>query len=143
LASNTPGENFNINDVAAQMTAKMVGRHPHVFGNTSADTSEDVMAVWDDLKRVEKPGRTSVLDGVPQGMPALALADKILGKAEKLGIVDVGGPAPFPFASEAELGPVLLAMVASARTQGLDAERALRNTLRELQAEIRESEVGD
>ena len=143
LASNTPGENFNINDVAAQMTAKMVGRHPHVFGDTSADTSDDVMAVWDELKRVEKPGRTSVLDGVPQGMPALALADKILGKAEKLGIVDVGGPAPFPFASEAELGPVLLAMVASARTQGLDAERALRNTLRELQAEIRESEVGD
>lgn len=143
LASNTPGENFNINDVAAQMTAKMVGRHPHVFGDTSADTSDDVMAVWDDLKRVEKPGRTSTLDGVPQGMPALALADKILGKAEKLGIVDTDGPAPFPFASEDELGPVLLAIVASARTQGLDAERALRNTLRELQAEIRESEVGE
>jgi len=143
LASNTPGEEFDINDVAAQMTAKMVGRHPHVFGDTSADTSDDVMAVWDDLKRVEKPGRTSTLDGVPQGMPALALADKILGKAEKLGIVDVDGPAPFPFASEDELGPVLLAIVASARTQGLDAERALRNTLRDLQAEIRESEVGE
>ena len=143
LASNTPGEEFDINTVAAQMTAKMVGRHPHVFGDTSADTSDDVMAVWDDLKRVEKPGRTSTLDGVPQGMPALALADKILGKAEKIGIVDVDGPAPFPFASEDELGPVLLAMVASARSQGLDAERALRNTLRDLQAEIRESEVGE
>ena len=143
LASNTPGEEFNINDVAAHMTAKMVGRHPHVFGDASADTSDDVMAVWDDLKRVEKPGRTSTLDGVPQGMPALALADKILGKAEKIGIVDIDGPAPFVFESEAELGPVLLAIVASARTHGLDAERALRNTLRELQAEIRESEVGE
>lgn len=143
LASSTPGEEFDINDVAAQMTAKMVGRHPHVFGNSSADTADDVMAVWDDLKRVEKPGRTSTLDGVPQGMPALALADKILGKAEKIGIVDIGGPAPFAFESEAELGPVLLAIVASARTQGLDAERALRNTLRGLQAEIRESEVGE
>ena len=143
LASNTPGEEFTINDVAAHMTAKMVGRHPHVFGDAAADTSEDVMAVWDDLKRVEKPGRTSTLDGVPQGMPALALADKILGKAEKIGIVDIGGPAPFDFESEAELGPVLLAIVASAKIQGLDAERALRNTLRELQAEIRESEVGE
>jgi XTP/dITP diphosphohydrolase len=143
LASNTPGEEFTINDVAAQMTAKMVGRHPHVFGDASADTSDDVMAVWDDLKRVEKPGRTSTLDGVPQGMPALALADKILGKAERIGIVSIDGPAPFPFESEAELGPVLLAIVASAKTQGLDAERALRNTLRGLQAEIRESEVGD
>lgn len=143
LASNTPGEEFDINDVAAQMTAKMVGRHPHVFSDASADTSDDVMAVWDDLKRVEKPGRTSTLDGVPQAMPALALADKILGKAEKIGIVDIGGPAPFPFETEAELGSVLLAIVASARTQGLDAERALRNTLRGLQAEIRESEVGE
>jgi XTP/dITP diphosphohydrolase len=143
LASNTPGEEFDINDVAAQMTAKMVGRHPHVFSDASADTSDDVMAVWDDLKRVEKPGRTSTLDGVPQAMPALALADKILGKAEKIGIVDIGGPAPFPVETEAELGSVLLAIVASARTQGLDAERALRNTLRGLQAEIRESEVGE
>ncbi len=143
IARTTLGESFDINDVAAAMTAKMVGRHPHVFGETSADTSDDVMAVWEDLKRVEKPGRTSVLDGVPQGMPALALADKILGKAEKLGVVDVPGPAPFPFSNESELGPVLLAIVASARTQGLDAERALRNTLRELQAEIRESEVGE
>jgi XTP/dITP diphosphohydrolase len=143
LASNTPGEEFTINDVAAQMTAKMVGRHPHVFGDASADTSDDVMAVWDDLKRAEKPGRTSSLDGVPQGMPALALADKILGKAERIGIVSIDGPAPFPFESEAELGPVLLAIVASAKTQGLDAERALRNTLRGLQAEIRESEVGE
>lgn len=143
LASNTPGEDFTINDVAAQMTAKMVGRHPHVFGDSSADTSDDVMAVWDDLKRVEKPGRTSTLDGVPQGMPALALADKILGKAEKIGIVDIGGPAPFSFKTEGELGSVLLAIVASAKTQGLDAERALRTTLRGLQAEIRESEVGE
>jgi XTP/dITP diphosphohydrolase len=143
LASNTPGEEFTINDVAAHMTAKMVGRHPHVFADASADTSEDVMAVWDDLKRIEKPGRTSSLDGIPQGMPALALADKILGKAERIGIVSIDGPAPFNFESEDELGPVLLAIVASAKTQGLDAERALRNTLRGLQAEIRESEVGE
>jgi XTP/dITP diphosphohydrolase len=129
LAEHTPGEEFTIEDVAAAMTAKMVGRHPHVFGDTTAETAEDVIAVWDDLKKVEKPGRTSVLDGIPQGMPSLALASKVLGRAEKLGLID-----------EDELGSLLLAIVSSARAGGLDAERALRTTLRGLQDEMREVE---
>lgn len=141
LAAHTPGEEFTLEDVAERMSAKMVGRHPHVFGgDRTADTADEVMTFWDDLKKAEKPGRTSTLDGVPQAMPALLLADKLLGKAERLEVVDVGGPAPFPFASEDELGAVLLAMVASARSQGLDAERALRSRLRDLQADIREAE---
>ncbi|MFA9277681.1 MAG: MazG family protein, partial [Rhodoluna sp.] len=86
LASNTPGEEFDIQDVAAHMTAKMVGRHPHVFGENKLEAADDVMAVWDDLKKQEKPGRTSTLDGIPQSMPALALAEKLLGKAEKVGL---------------------------------------------------------
>lgn len=142
LAAHTPGEKFTLEDVAERMTAKMVGRHPHVFGgDRTADTADEVMTFWDDLKRAEKPGRTSTLDGVPQAMPALLLADKLLGKAEKLDVVETGGPAPFPFASEDELGAVLLAMVASARSQGLDAERALRSRLRDLQEDIRDAEL--
>jgi len=86
IAAHTASENFTIEDVAAHMTAKMVGRHPHVFGSATAHTADDVVAVWEDLKRVEKPSRTSVLDGVPQAMPALALADKLLGKAQKVGV---------------------------------------------------------
>jgi XTP/dITP diphosphohydrolase len=141
LAAHTPGEEFTLEDVAERMTAKMVGRHPHVFGgDRTADTADEVMTFWDDLKKAEKPGRTSTLDGVPQAMPALLLADKLLGKAEKLDVVEVGGPAPFPFTSEEELGAVLLAMVASARSQGLDAERALRSRLRDLQEDIRDAE---
>jgi XTP/dITP diphosphohydrolase len=140
LAAHTPGEEFTLEDVAERMTAKMVGRHPHVFGDRQADTADEVMTFWDDLKKAEKPGRTSTLDGVPQAMPALLLADKLLGKAEKLDVVSTGGPAPFPFQSEEELGAVLLAMVASARSQGLDAERALRGRLRDLQADIRDAE---
>lgn len=77
---------FTLEDVAGHMTAKMIGRHPHVFGDTTAATADDVMAVWDDLKRTEKPHRTSVLDGIPQGMPALALADKLLGRARSIGL---------------------------------------------------------
>src|ERR1700710_736306 len=48
-------ERFDLEDVAAHTTAKMVGRHPHVFGDATAETSADVIAIWDDLKAVEKP----------------------------------------------------------------------------------------
>jgi len=132
---------FTLEDVAAHMTAKMIGRHPHVFGDTKAESADDVIALWDDLKKVEKPTRTSVLDGIPQGMPSLGLADKLLGRAGKLGLVDVAAPATIPLDDEEELGGLLLAIVASAKANGLDAERALRSTLRGLQAEIREHEA--
>ncbi|WP_345764003.1 MazG family protein [Diaminobutyricibacter sp. McL0608] len=142
IAAHTPGEDFDIQDVAAQMTAKMVGRHPHVFGDRVAKTPDDVMEFWDDLKRREKPGRTSVLDGIPQAMPSLALADKLLGRAEKVGLIELEGAGGVQVASEDELGALLLAIVASAKSNGLDAERALRTTLRGLQEEIREQEAG-
>ncbi|WP_349901838.1 MazG family protein [Parafrigoribacterium humi] len=149
IASHTPGENFTIEDVAANMTAKMIGRHPHVFGDDAAKaamnvtTGDDVVAVWDELKKADKPGRTSVLDGIPQSMPALALADKLLGRAEKVGIAGAGGAdvaAAIPVDTEAELGATLLSLVSTAKANGLDAERALRTALRALQDEIRQAE---
>ena len=138
---------FTLEDVAAHMTAKMIGRHPHVFGDASAQaalniqSADDVMAVWDDLKQTEKPHRTSVLDGIPTGMPALALADKLLGRAHKVGLIDATLPGAVNVSNEDELGPLLLAIVASAKANGLDSERALRTALRQLQAEIRDYEV--
>ncbi len=132
---------FTLEDVAEHMTQKMIGRHPHVFGDTTAETADDVVAVWDDLKKTEKPHRTSVLDGIPQRMPALALADKLLGRAHKVGLLDATIPGAVNVTDEDELGPLLLAIVASAKANGLDSERALRTTLRSLQAEIREHEV--
>ena len=140
IAAHTAGEDFTLEDVAAHMTAKMVGRHPHVFGDAVAETAADVNARWDELKKVEKPARTSVLDGVPQGMPSLLLADKLLGKAAKLGM---SGPPTTDIrksASEVELGDQLLAIVAAARADGLDAERALRGALRTLQDGMRAAE---
>jgi len=134
---------FTLEDVAAHMTAKMIGRHPHVFGDTIADTPDAVMENWDKLKAVEKPSRTSVLDGIPQGMPALALADKLLGRAHKVGLIDATQPGAVNVQSEDELGPLLLAIVASAKANGLDSERALRTALRELQGEIRVYESND
>ncbi|GAA1438700.1 MazG family protein [Leifsonia poae] len=142
IAAHTPGEDFDIQDVAEHMTQKMVGRHPHVFGDRKAETADDVVEFWDDLKRREKPSRTSVLDGIPQAMPSLALADKLLGRAQKVGLLELGAAGGVQVESEDELGSLLLAIVASAKAQGLDAERALRSTLRELQGEIREYEAG-
>ena len=144
IAAHTPGEDFDIEDVAAHMTAKMVSRHPHVFGgDRTAETADDVVSFWEDHKADEKPHRTSVLDGIPRGMPALALAQKVIGKAEKAGVVVDAVPdaaAPVTPATEDELGRLLFSLVASARSQGLDAERALRHAVRGFEDEVRAAE---
>ncbi|MBX3090131.1 MAG: MazG family protein [Cryobacterium sp.] len=161
IASQSPAENFDIEDVAAHMTAKMISRHPHVFGDDEAraalgiQSADDVVAVWDQLKAADKPNRSSVLDGIPNSMPALALAEKLLGRAEKVGVsVNSQTPADAPLvsaslqsadaepATEAELGSLLLSLVSSARARGLDAERALRAALRDLRTQIRAAEAG-
>jgi XTP/dITP diphosphohydrolase len=130
---------FTLEDVAAHMREKMVARHPHVFGDVTVETSADVVATWESVKAVEKAHRTSVLEGIPQGMPSLALADKVLGRAAKVG-VERGGAASVP-ASEDEVGAQLLAMVAAAKAAGFDSERALRGALRVLQDEVRSAET--
>jgi len=128
---------FTLEDVARHMREKMVGRHPHVFGDATADTADAVVAKWDEVKAIEKPERTSVLDGVPRGMPALALADKLIGKAGKVG-VEV---EPITMAAdEAALGDSLLAIASGARAAGLDPERALRGAIRRLEARVRAAE---
>src|SRR5689334_9417632 len=85
---------YTIEDVAAHMTAKMVGRHPHVFGDAVADTPDEVAVSWEAIKAVEKADRTSVLDGIPPGMPALALAEKVVGRAAKVGMVPEAAAVP-------------------------------------------------
>jgi XTP/dITP diphosphohydrolase len=145
-ASGSLGASFDIQDVALVTANKMRGRHPHVFGTPeelerfAAKTGDDVMLNWEDHKKKEKPERQSVLDGIPQALPALALANKVLGKAEKIGLIDSDGGG-VPVADEEQLGGLLLAIVASARAAGLDPERALREATRELQTEIRQTEL--
>ena len=131
---------FTLEDVAAHMTTKMVGRHPHVFGDAVAETPDAVIATWESVKAVEKAHRTSVLEGIPDAMPGLALADKTLGRAAKVGVSIA--PAPVP-TTEDELGAHLLALVAGAREQGLDAERALRGALRSLRRDVVAAETVD
>ena len=146
-ASGSLGEPFDIQDVAAKMRDKMVSRHPHVFGDAeelakfAASNGDEVMLNWDNHKKLEKPERTSVLDGIASGMPALALANKVLGKAEKIGLLEAGAGGPIQVADESELGGLLLAIVTSARANGLDPERALRFAVRDLMDDIRKTEV--
>ncbi|WP_407361694.1 MazG family protein [Microbacterium sp. LBN7] len=140
IAAQDPDDPFDIDDVAETLTEKMVRRHPHVFAGEVATTPEEVLVHWNAAKAAEKRTRTSVLDGVPRGMPALALAQKLVGRAAGAGIVpraDAAAPA-----SEAELGDALLALVATARAEGWDAERALRERLRTLEDEVRTAEAG-
>ncbi|WP_282847985.1 MazG family protein [Microbacterium oxydans] len=140
IAAQDPDDPFDIDDVAKTLTEKMVRRHPHVFAGEVAETSEQVLVHWNAAKAAEKRTRRSVLDGVPRGMPALALAQKIAGRAIGAGVpVERVAPAAAP-ASEEELGDALLALVATAREQGWDAERALRERLRAVEDEVRATE---
>ncbi len=128
---------FTLEDVARHMREKMVARHPHVFGDVVAETADAVVANWDAIKAVEKSHRTSVLDGIPAGMPSLALSAKLLGRAEKVGVtVEAVEVAQ----DEDAIGDALLAIVAGARASGLDAERALRGAIRRLQGAVRAAE---
>lgn len=133
---------FTIDDVAARSTAKMVGRHPHVFGDVTADTADAVAQNWETWKRQEKPERASVLDGVPAGLTALSRAQKVLDKAEGVGIEVAASPAiaDAVYADERALGAAILGMAAEARRRGLDAERALRSAVRAIEAEVRGAE---
>ncbi len=167
IAAQDEADPFDIDDVAAGVVEKMVRRHPHVFSDAVATTPEEVLVHWNAAKAAEKHERRSVLDGVSEHMPALALAQKVLGKAAPLGIrpparhaagtetrdvhqglgaqpvsrADGAAAEPSP-ETEAELGDALLALVGVARERGWDAERALRERIRVLQDEVRAVEGG-
>ncbi|MBO0979230.1 MazG nucleotide pyrophosphohydrolase domain-containing protein [Microbacterium sp. SD291] len=140
IAAQDEDDPFDIDDVARTLTEKMVRRHPHVFADAVATTPEEVLVHWNAAKAAEKRARTSVLDGVPRGMPSLALAQKLLGRAAGAGVGTAAQDAAQEPSSEAELGDALLALVATARSHGWDAERALRERLRVLEDEVRAAE---
>ena len=77
---------FTLADVARGVHDKLVARHPHVFGDVDAETADDVAANWEAIKKAEK-GRSSVTEGIPAALPALALAAKLQRKAAAIGMV--------------------------------------------------------
>lgn len=129
---------FDIDDVARGLVAKLQRRHPHVFGEGGsrvevADAAE-VQANWDRLKAAEAPGR-GLLDGIPATLPALARAQKVLGRLERAGLGRPVPPSPGGPRDAAEaIGISLLGLVAAARERGVDAEQALRTQVAALEA---------
>lgn len=146
---------FTVADVCRDVNAKMIRRHPHVFGEAAAGSAEDVLSIWDNVKLAEKSAADAqteepegLLDSVPASFPALLQAYKISRKAVAAGfewdtVEDVWAKVEEEIAEfkqacrsddaqakELEFGDVLFPLVNVARKEGIDAETALRATCR-------------
>lgn len=144
---------FTMADVARDINDKLIRRHPHVFGGRSADSADEVLAIWDSVKLAEKGAKDAdaaeagerpegLLEGVPRSLPALMEAQKVSRKAASAGfewetVADVWDKVAeerAEFEAEAtgtaerelEFGDLLFALVNVARKEGIDAESALR-----------------
>jgi XTP/dITP diphosphohydrolase len=130
---------FDIDDVAFRLRDKLVARHPHVFASDTpggaARSADEVRVRWEEIKAEEK-SRSSVLDGIPMGMPGLALADKLVGRAQSVR-VDVGQVAVEAWG----IGGQLLQLVTRARAAGVDPEQAMRDANQLLVLAIEEAET--
>ena len=147
---------FTIDDVADTLAAKLVRRHPHVFGSVSVASAADVNANWEEIKKAERAAKSgasgvvadppSVLDGVSFGQPALSLAAQLQRRAQRAGMaVPVGLAVPaasLPALVDGPelLGDALMALVARAREAGLDPELELRAAARRFADSVREQE---
>jgi tetrapyrrole methylase family protein / MazG family protein len=130
---------FQMGEVTHGIVSKLIRRHPHVFGNTTVDGVQAIVANWDAIKAQEKAGRGEQphpLDGVPAALPALEKARQLQSKAAKAGLLDRTTVAQQNASlaklfterpTEAHLAELLWQLVALAHPQGLLAEDALRN----------------
>ncbi|MFF4502547.1 nucleoside triphosphate pyrophosphohydrolase [Streptomyces sp. NPDC001401] len=124
---------FSVDDVAAGIVAKLIHRHPHVFGDETASTPEEVKEHWLRTKAVEKQ-RTSVTEGIPLGQPGLALAAKLASRVRTAGL-------EVPLPQVEGVGYELLALAARAEAEGVDPEAALRAAARAYRDAIKETEA--
>lgn len=117
---------FSFDDVVLGIVEKLRRRNPHVFAadglSGPVTDARSVNELWESVKAQEK-ARTSVFDGLPPGLPALLLADKVLDRSER-----AGTPVEVPAGDD--VGDRLLALVAEARNAGVDPEHALRDAVR-------------
>lgn len=130
VAEEHPTRPFGIDDVAGELVDKLVRRHPHVFADVEAETPDAVAANWETIKAGEKQHRLHPVEGVPVSLPALARAEKYVSRLRKAGRDDLVDDA----VATGDLGAQLLDLVRRARADGVDAEAALRETLRRLAA---------
>jgi XTP/dITP diphosphohydrolase len=137
---------FTITDVINSLCEKLIYRHPHIYGNATAETEEQVKQNWEQLKQKEKDGNTSVLSGVPNSMPALLKAYRIQEKARAVGFdwekpeqvfekvkeelteFEVEVKNKNQQATEKEFGDVLFSLINYARILNINPEDALEQT---------------
>ncbi|HEY0641006.1 MAG TPA: MazG family protein [Pseudonocardiaceae bacterium] len=134
IAAEHPAEPFDLADVAGDLADKLVGRHPHVFARTERlDTAAEQEHRWEQLKRAEKR-RTSAVDGVATGQPAVALAAKLVARAARAGF-------PVDLLPDGDgTGDTLFAVAALARLAGEDPEAELRATALRFAEDLRAAE---
>ena len=136
---------FDVADVLNTVCEKLIHRHPHIYGDVEANTEEEVKANWEAIKLKEK-GTSSVLQGVPRGLPALVKAIRIGDKARGAGFdwdkpEDVWGKIKEELAEfeesqlsqnqkdiEGEFGDLLFSLINFARLSEVDPELALERT---------------
>jgi MazG family protein len=137
-------DTFDIDGVAEAIVAKLIRRHPHVFGDVQVDSASQVLVNWERIKAEEK-GEKGVEDDIPATLPSLARAAKVQRRAAGSGFewrsreaamralreeIEELDRATDPTNAEEELGDVLFATVSVARKLGVDPESALRRTVR-------------
>ncbi|NNN37561.1 nucleoside triphosphate pyrophosphohydrolase [Streptomyces sp. S3(2020)] len=132
IAEEDPETPFSIDDVAGGIVSKLIHRHPHVFGDETATTPEEVKEHWLRTKAMEKQ-RDSVTEGIPLGQPGLALAAKLASRVRTAGL-DV------PLPGTGGVGYELLALAARAEAEGIDPEAALRAAARVYRDAVRAAE---
>lgn len=134
---------FDLDDVAEGIVAKLIRRHPHVFGDTEVDSAAQVLVNWEQIKEEEK-GEHPVDDDIPSTLPALARASKVQRRAAGSGFDWRTAQGAFakvreelaeleaasPDRAEEELGDVLFAVAALGRKLDVDPETALRKAIR-------------
>lgn len=137
---------FDIADVCNKLSDKLIFRHPHVFGNVEASTSEQVVQNWEELKLKEKGGNKTILAGVPDALPALIKAHRIQDKARSAGfdwdersqVWDKVKEEISEFQAEiehkdednmeAEFGDLMFSLINAARLYNINPENALERT---------------
>ncbi|MDO4190573.1 MAG: nucleoside triphosphate pyrophosphohydrolase [Bacteroidales bacterium] len=137
---------FDIKDVCDSLCDKLIFRHPHIYGNTTAETDQEVKEAWEQIKLKEKDGNKTVLGGVPEALPALIKAHRIQDKARNAGfdweereqvwdkvkeeIAEFQQEVAHMDAQkmEAEFGDVMFSLVNAARLYKINPENALEHT---------------
>lgn len=133
---------FDFDQVCRHLVAKLVRRHPHVFGNTRVRDVDEVWANWERIKHAEKRGtrheRVSALDGIPKHLPALLRAEKLVKKARKAGLLGTSPRSRSP--SRRAIAEALFDLAAAAQQRGWSAEELLSAEVRRRERQFRRAE---